>query len=233
MLKSKMNGFKNGYSGKPVDYKTDYKVLSLSSTTSGIFDPSKFKYLDEPGLREKDIWCSPGDLLLQRGNTLDYVGMPAIVNISGKQFIFPDLMIRLRVNTTVLNLYYIYHILMSQFSRNYFRNNATGTAGNMPKINHEILSRMPIPLAPVSIQWAIVQEIERRFALVEKMESTIQESLQKAELLRQSILQKAFSGELLDAKEWANCRKEADWEPAEKLLERVKKEFPETERKGN
>ncbi|MCB1233415.1 MAG: restriction endonuclease subunit S, partial [Verrucomicrobiae bacterium] len=38
---------KNGYSGKPVAHPTQLKVLSLSATTSGKLDITKFKYLDE------------------------------------------------------------------------------------------------------------------------------------------------------------------------------------------
>ena len=37
----------NGYSGKPVNYETAYKVLSLSSTTTGIFLDRYHKFLDE------------------------------------------------------------------------------------------------------------------------------------------------------------------------------------------
>lgn len=46
-------------------------------------------------------------------------------------------------------------------------------------------------------QHRIVQEIESRLSVADKMEQSIQESLQKAEALRQSILKKAFSGELV------------------------------------
>ena len=38
---------KNGYSGRPVDRVTDTKVLSLSATTTGKLDLTKFKYLEE------------------------------------------------------------------------------------------------------------------------------------------------------------------------------------------
>ena len=46
-------------------------------------------------------------------------------------------------------------------------------------------------------QHRIVQEIESRLSVADKMEQSIQESLQKAEALRQSILKKAFCGELV------------------------------------
>jgi type I restriction enzyme, S subunit len=72
-------------------------------------------------------------------------------------------------------------------------------------------------------QQEIVKEIETRFSVADKLAESIDESLLKAEALRQSILKKAFEGELLSKAELDSCRKETDWEPAEKLLERIKK----------
>ena len=46
-------------------------------------------------------------------------------------------------------------------------------------------------------QQRVVQEIESRLSVADKMEESIAQSLQQAEALRQSILKKAFSGELV------------------------------------
>jgi type I restriction enzyme S subunit len=56
------------------------------------------------------------------------------------------------------------------------------------------------------------------------MEATIAEALQKSEALRQSILKKAFEGKLLNEKGLEEARNAPDWEPADKLLERIKTE---------
>jgi type I restriction enzyme S subunit len=56
------------------------------------------------------------------------------------------------------------------------------------------------------------------------MEQSISESLEKAEALRQSILKKAFEGKLLSQAEIEQCKKATDYEPAAKLLERIKQE---------
>lgn len=73
-------------------------------------------------------------------------------------------------------------------------------------------------------QTQIVQEIESRLSVADKLAETIQTNLEKAESLRQSILKQAFKGKLLSEGELEACRKEADWEPAEKLLERIRGE---------
>ena len=43
----------------------------------------------------------------------------------------------------------------------------------------------------------IVQAIESRLSIADKMEESITQSLQQAEALRQSILKKAFEGKLI------------------------------------
>ncbi|MDG1278834.1 MAG: restriction endonuclease subunit S [Algoriphagus sp.] len=82
---------------------------------------------------------------------------------------------------------------------------------------------IPFPSA-LELQTQIVQEIESRLSVADKLAETIQINLLKSESLRQSILKQAFEGKLLTEVELEACRKEADWEPAEKLLERIKGE---------
>lgn len=91
-------------------------------------------------------------------------------------------------------------------------------------INSSLLKSYPISIPSIKEQLKIVQDIETRISVADKLAESIDESLLKAEALRQSILKKAFEGELLSKAELDLCRKEADWEPAEKLLEMIKKE---------
>ncbi len=56
---------------------------------------------------------------------------------------------------------------------------------------------LEIPLPSLSEQQRIVEEIETRLSQAEAAEARIAEALQKTEALRQSILKKAFSGELV------------------------------------
>ncbi len=76
----------------------------------------------------------------------------------------------------------------------------------------------------ITEQELIVKQIESRLSVCDSIEQNIKESLVKAEALRQSILKKAFEGNLLTAQELAECKQAADYEPASVLLERIKKE---------
>lgn len=119
------------------------------------------------------------------------------------------------INQWYLN-YYIH------FNQKNFLGMGTGTT--FPNISSNQIAEYSIPLPPLAEQHRIVAEVERRLSVCDKMEATITESLQKAESLRQSILKKAFEGKLLNKKELEKARNAPDWEPAEKLLERIKAE---------
>lgn len=56
---------------------------------------------------------------------------------------------------------------------------------------------MPLPLPSIKEQHQIVQEIESRLSVADKMEESITASLLQAEALRQSVLKKAFEGKLI------------------------------------
>lgn len=157
---------KNGYSGSPVAYPTSLKVLSLSATTSGKMDLSKFKFLDEEILLDSPCRCRRGDIYLQRGNTKELVGTAAIFESDDENYIYPDLMIRIRADESQIQSCYLLTILQSSPIRGYITRNAVGAAGSMPKINQSIVENIPIPLPPLATQQAIVAEIEAEQELV-------------------------------------------------------------------
>jgi len=127
-------GPKNGYSPKAVEYPTDVKALTLSATTSGRFAPQYFKYIDEEIPKDSDLWLRDGDVLIQRGNTLDYVGIAAVYRGRDAEFIYPDLMIKIRAADFV-DVDFLHIALNARPIRDYFKAHASGTSGTMPKIN--------------------------------------------------------------------------------------------------
>ncbi|MBM3240237.1 hypothetical protein FJZ31_28475 [Candidatus Poribacteria bacterium] len=87
---------------------------------------------------------------------------------------------------------------------------------NVPQINHKAIEPLPFPLPPLSEQHKIVEEIERRLSVTDKIESVIETEIKRAERLRQSILKQAFSGKLVP--------QNPNDEPASILLEKIKQE---------
>lgn len=128
-----------------------------------------------------------------------------------------------------------YFNLLSSFDKNYIRwlidsfgfmqyaeRNATGsTIKNVPL---SAMRNFVFPLCSTQEQTQVIQEIESRLSVCDKVEQSISESIIKAEALRQSILKKAFEGKLLSKAEIERCKKEADYEPASELLKKIQAE---------
>lgn len=87
---------------------------------------------------------------------------------------------------------YVYYYLLG--SKNLAEQSASGTT--FKEISATAFSNLPIPLPTLSEQNLIVAEIDRRFAIVDKTLNLIDKNIQNAKNLKQSILKKAFSGEL-------------------------------------
>jgi len=65
-----------------------------------------------------------------------------------------------------------------------------------PRLNLGEIKSIVLPLPSLAEQTRIVAEVERRLSVVEELESVVSANLQRATRLRQSILQKAFTGNL-------------------------------------
>ena len=87
-------------------------------------------------------------------------------------------------------MYYLWFAAQTGCLRPYF----TGTG--IKHLTGQSLSKVPVPIADRSIQDRIVLNIEERMSTCEFIENTIDNALQQADALRQSILKKAFKGEL-------------------------------------
>jgi type I restriction enzyme S subunit len=86
----------------------------------------------------------------------------------------------------------------------------------MQNLNREILHGVPVPLCSSLEQEEIFGQIERQFSITDQLDQTLTTALKQAEALRQSILKKAFSGQLVP--------QDPNDEPASVLLERIQAE---------
>jgi len=106
------------------------------------------------------------------------------------------------------------HILSSKRVREYLSSSSIGTT--MQNLNQEILHSVPVPLCGGLEQEEIFKHIEQQFSIIDQLDQTLATALQQAEALRQSILKKAFSGQLVP--------QDPNDEPASVLLERIQAE---------
>ncbi|WP_338413675.1 restriction endonuclease subunit S [uncultured Sphaerotilus sp.] len=153
-----LTGPTNGLSPRPSETPTDMRCLSLSATTRGYFKDDCFKYVAIDKYAAKPFLLKNDDLLIQRGNSLDYVGIAAIYTGEDDAFIYPDLMMRLKISTQI-NLSLVHVWLICENGRDYFKRNATGTQGTMPKVNQATVARTPVPIPPAAEQTRIVARV--------------------------------------------------------------------------
>jgi type I restriction enzyme S subunit len=91
--------------------------------------------------------------------------------------------------------YFLYFLQSPQFVK-WLKEQLRGV--NIPFINKSrLLGYDRYPICSVNDQHRIVEEIESRLSVVDKLEETITASVQQSETLRQSILKKAFEGKLV------------------------------------
>ena len=91
---------------------------------------------------------------------------------------------------------WIYFGLSLEDFRNKAKSQMTGTVGQK-RVPKSFLESYVIPVPTKLIQEEIINEIESRLSVCDKVEKTVEQNLSKIEYLRQSILKKAFEGKLV------------------------------------
>jgi len=145
------------------------------------------------------------------------IGLLGKVGLAGCELATNQQINSLIFHDTVLPKYGYYYCRSKHF-RDWLQSEASATTLSI--VNKRRFSEAPVPLPPFNEQKRIVQKIEN---LLDRLNKSKQELAKIPPLLkkfRQSVLAKAFSGEL--TKEWRQRQK--DLEPTSKLLERIREE---------
>lgn len=82
-------------------------------------------------------------------------------------------------------------------TKNYEEMRLTASGGVQPNLNLGIIERMAIPLCTIAEAEELSSILDEKFSQIDKIDAEIADQLIKAETLRQSILKKAFSGQLV------------------------------------
>ncbi len=147
--------------------------------------------------------CYPGDVLT------NIVGPPlgkvSIVSDEYPEWNINQAIVLFRPNKGIISRY-ISYFLQNPRTIHWLEGTSKATAGQY-NIKVSTCREIPIPICPVDEQKQVVQEIESRLSVADKLEESINHSLQQAEALKQSILKRAFEGRLVGGERFDNFRK--------------------------
>lgn len=213
---------RNGIAAKPSGEYGD-KIFRISAVRSMEFNLDDIRYLQHPDGQYNDYFLSKGDLVFTRYNgTRDYVGVCAEYKGDGTH-LYPDKLIQTRVAVTSIIPSYLEKAINSGGSRKFMEKRIRTTAGQSG-ISGSDVKQMPVPICCKGEQAIIVLHLNRLLSIIKAINEEIENALTKAATLRQSILKKAFSGQLVP--------QDPSDEPASKLLARIQaeKEFVNTQK---
>ena len=189
-------------------------VLRMGNIQNGELDFENLKFLPPDDPEAQKTLLRPGDLLFNRTNSPELVGKSAVYKEQHQVACFASYLIRVAFLLDV-SPNYVCTMLNSQMGRTYIAQVRSQQVGQA-NVNGTKLSAVPVPLPPVAEQHRIVAEVERRLSVIHQSEAAVEASLKRTERLRQSILKRAFSGQLV--------LQDPSDEPASVLLERIRAE---------
>lgn len=185
----------NGYSPKASQDATGTFSLKLTATSGGTMrlDPDCTKVLNEKIEPGSPLFLKEGDVLFQRGNTPELVGIAAMFNGPPDTYVYPDLMIRVRTATPLLSQW-LWRWANSPRGRAHMIRSAQGAAGSMPKISGETVRNMPVPVGPAHQMTSALSLLDAGCSAELSLE--MEGAWAATGTLRQSILSAAFHGNL-------------------------------------
>jgi type I restriction enzyme S subunit len=194
-------------SGKLCVRTTAFKPFKLNLTNQKFVSEEIFHS------RIARLTPKPGDILYSREGAI--LGIACQIP-AGVELCLGQRMIVIRASALV-NAQYLTIVLNSDHIFNVIRHKIIGNAA--PRVNMSEIKKFEIPLPSHKEQGEIVQKVDQLFVLADQIEQRVKDALARIDSLTQSILAKAFRGELVP--------QSPDDEPASVLLERIQAKLEE------
>ncbi len=188
-------------------------VLRIPNIKSDAIDDGDLKFASFDEGEIKHFALEEGDLLTIRSNgSISLVGTCALVKEKDTKYIFAGYLIRLRPNQSSIHPSFLLAVLTSHLLRRQIETAAKSTSG-VNNINSGELQNLIIPIPTIQEQNELLKHLDTSTPSINATELEIEKQLLKSETLRQSILKKAFSGQLIP--------QDLNDEPASELLARI------------
>lgn len=195
-------------------------VLRMGNLQDGKLDWTDLVFSSDADEIEK-YRLEKGDVLFNRTNSPELVGKTSIYR-GEREAIYAGYLIRVQCMDELNPEFLNYH-LNSPRAKDYCR--AVKSDGvSQSNINAKKLASYPINKPPISEQIEIVRRVDQLFTFADQIEQRVKDAQSRVNHLTQSILAKAFRGEL--TAEWREQNPEliSGDNSAEALLERIREQ---------
>ena len=169
------------------------RILKVSAVTWGRFAPEESKPVPDSYVPPAEQFVRPGDMLFSRANTTELVGATVLVDETPDNLLLPDKLWRfVWHDSEAVQPRFLLSLFQHPAIRRELGNRATGTGGAMKNISMEKVMTMKVPFPSITLQ----RSFSARVAEIRGLEAVQTTSRQRLDDLFQSILHRAFQGEL-------------------------------------
>ena len=168
-----------------------YKIYGQEQVISGNENFGDY-YINE-GKYQELFSCKikPRDVLISLVGT---VGKVLILSENCRPGIINPRLIKISLDEEKMIPEFFKYYFESDYLKSLYKSKVHGAT--MDVLNKGMIKELPFAWCPIEEQFKVVEEIESRLSICDNIEKTVATALQQAEALRQSILKKAFEGEL-------------------------------------
>ena len=172
---------------KPAIENGKYTYLRMNNITyEGELDLTNIKTIDISDDELAKCSVKKGDILFNRTNSIDLCGKTCLFKLH-ETMVIAGYIIRVRVNEK-LNPQYVVTFFNTKSIKKMLREMAKG-AVNQANINAQEMQAIKIPLPPIEQQNTFAAFVQQ----IDKSKFAVQKSLEKAETLYKSLMQKYFA----------------------------------------
>ncbi|MCB9294900.1 MAG: restriction endonuclease subunit S [Lewinellaceae bacterium] len=179
--------------GRKLNGKKLFEVpyMRVANVQDGYIDLSEIKTIEVPMSDIEKYRLQKGDVLLTEGGDPDKLGRGSVWKYEIKDCIHQNHIYRVRVDRDVLNPEYLSALIGSKYGKIYFLRAAKQTTG-IATINSTQLKNFPVLIPDISLQNKFAKAVKN----IEAQRKRLENQTAKGEELFQSLLQRAFRGEL-------------------------------------
>ena len=195
MLGELIDELKYGTS-KKADYDIEgFPVLRIPNINNGEIDSSDLKYVPLDDKEYNQLSLQEGDILVIRSNgSLSIVGQCAIVRKECENWVYAGYLIRIRCTHKLLPEYLNYIFQSYQVRKQIVEKSHSMSGVN--NFSADKIKQLEIAWYPVEVQKQIVEKLNSIFGKLNEIEKQYNTLCEKLDKLPQTLLCKAFKGEL-------------------------------------